>query len=71
MIFEKSFEGFKIGTKLIHQLHDNFKAYKTLCLIRRAFKTNCIKANENLYISLARSQINYCSPIWRLKLILY
>ena len=36
------------------------KAYKTLGLIKRTFKTNCMEAKKNFYISLVRSQL-----IWR------
>jgi len=39
------------------------KAYKMLGLIRRTFKTNCIEAKKQLYISLIRSQLIYCSQI--------
>ena len=45
------------------------KAYKILGLIRRTFKTNCMEAKKNLYISLVRSQLIYCSQMWRPQLI--
>ena len=45
------------------------KAYKILGLIRRTFKINCIEAKKQLYISLIRSQIMYCSQLWRPQLI--
>ena len=45
------------------------KAYKILGLIRQTFKTNCIEAKKQLYISLIRSQIMYCSQLWRPQLI--
>ena len=41
------------------------KAYKILGLLRRCFKTNSIDAKRKLYISLVRSHLLYCSPIWR------
>ena len=41
------------------------KAYKQLGLIRRSFTTNCVSAKTQLYISLVRSQLLYCSQIWR------
>jgi len=49
-----------------HYTSISAKAYKTLDLIRRTFKTNCMEAKKNLYtISLVRSQLTYCSQIWR------
>jgi len=45
------------------------KAYRTLGLIRRTFKVTSTEAKKNLYISLVRSQLVYCSPIWRPQLI--
>ena len=45
------------------------KAYQILGLIRRTFRVNCIEAKKQLYISLVRSQIMYCSQIWRPQLI--
>ena len=46
------------------------RAYRTLGLIRRTFttKTN-INEKKVLYISLVRSQLLYCSVLWRPKLI--
>ena len=35
----------------------------------RKFRVNCIEAKKQLYISLVRSQIMYCSQIWRPPLI--
>ena len=41
------------------------KAYKLLGLIRRVFaSTYCPLAKKVLYISLIRSKITYCSPVW-------
>ena len=49
------------------------KAYQIVGLIRprvrHTFMVNCIEAKEHLYISLARSQIMYCSQIWKPQLI--
>ena len=45
------------------------KAYNTLGLLRRIFKTNNIQAKKHLYISLMRSQLLYCSQLWRPQLI--
>ena len=46
------------------------KAYKMLGLIRRSFSVSClIPARRKLYISLVRSQLLYCSQIWRPSLI--
>ena len=45
------------------------KAYNTLGLLRRTFKNNNIQAKKQLYISLVRSQLLYCSQIWRPQLI--
>ena len=38
-------------------------------MIRRTFRVNCIEAKKQLYISLVRSQMMYCSQIWRPQLI--
>ena len=42
------------------------KAYKILGLIRRTFHTNCSYHYKlKLYLSLVRSQLMYCSQLWR------
>ena len=42
------------------------KAYKTLGLVRRTFSSSIPPlAKVKLYVSLIRSQLMYCSPIWR------
>ena len=42
------------------------KAYRTLGLLRRLFSSSCsVQAKKLLYISLVRSQLTFCSPIWR------
>ena len=42
------------------------KAYKSLGLIRRVFcHTTSISGRKKLYMSLVRSQLMYCSCIWR------
>ena len=38
-----------------------------LGLIRRTF--NCVNAKEQLYIALVRSQLQYCSILWRPQLL--
>ena len=45
------------------------KAYKTLGLIRRTFKTISINAKKQLYIALVKSQLLYYSQLWRPQLI--
>ena len=41
-------------------------AYKSLGLLRRVFKdSNCPEARKSLYITLVRSKLLYCSPLWR------
>ena len=46
------------------------KAYKMLDFIRRSFSVSCpISARRKLYISFVRSQLLYCSQIWRPSLI--
>ena len=41
------------------------KAYKLLGLIRSVASTYCPLAKKVRYISLIRSKITYCSPVWR------
>ena len=41
------------------------KAYKSLGMIRRTFKTSSISTKRQLYISLIHSHLSYCSIIWR------
>ena len=41
------------------------KAYKSLGIIRRTFTTNSISTKRQLYPSFVRSQLSYCSIIWR------
>ena len=42
------------------------KSYKILGLLRRVFSSvNCVRAKKVLYLSLVRSKLLYCSPIWR------
>ena len=53
-----------------HQHHDHIlgKAYKTLGIIRRTF-SHSNSATTKLNISLIKSQLTYCSIIWRPHLI--
>jgi len=41
------------------------RADQTLGLIRRTFTINCVEAKEQFYIALVRSQLLYCSQLWR------
>ena len=43
--------------------------YQTLGLIRHTFKQISIDARKQLYIYLVRSQLLYCSPLWRPQLL--
>ena len=46
------------------------KAYRTLGLVRRTFSSTIpTSAKVKLYTSLVRSQVLYCSPVWRPHLI--
>ena len=40
-------------------------AYKTLGLLRQTFTTQCPNAKKQLYLMLVRSQLIYCSQLWR------
>ena len=41
------------------------RVYKFLGLLRRTFTTDFILAKKRLYISIVRSQLLYCSQVWR------
>ena len=41
------------------------RAYKFLGLLRQTFTTDSILAKKRLYISIIRSQLSYCSQVWR------
>ena len=45
------------------------RAYRQLGLLRRTFSSPNISSRKKLYLSLIRSKLNYCSPVWRLSLI--
>ena len=46
------------------------KAYKSFGLLRRTFKhTFSIQTKRTLYLTLVRSKLLYCSPLWRPYLI--
>ncbi len=46
------------------------KAYKILYMLKRTFSSaNSIVTKKALYIALVRSQVTYCSPVWRPSLI--
>ena len=45
----------------------SLKAYKILGLLRRHFKH--VPSKRSLYISLIRSRLTYCSPLWHPNLI--
>ena len=66
--------GLTLSAKLCWKEHyDNNmlgRAYRTLGLLLRTFKSvSCILAKRVLYISLVRSQFQYCSPARRPHLI--
>ena len=53
-----------------HYNHICCKAYRVLSLLMCSFSsTNSIFTKKKLYISLVRSQLTYCSQIWRPALI--
>ena len=42
------------------------KAYRMLHLLRRSFHAvKAVNSPKKLYLSLIRSKVTYCSPIWR------
>ena len=42
------------------------RVYKVLYLLRRVFgAVKCVLAKKVIYFSLVRSQLLYCSPVWR------
>jgi len=45
------------------------KAYRQLSLLWRTFTIPNAHARKNLYLSLVRSQLTFCSPVWRPSLI--
>ena len=53
--------------QIVHHDHILKKAYKTVInLVRRTFsKTTVPLVTVKLYVSLVRSQLLYCSPVWR------
>ena len=60
--------GILLSSNLTWDHHYNLilgKAYKTLGLIRRTFSTTLVPIKKKLYISLIRSQLLYCSQVWR------
>ena len=65
--------GIVVSDDLQWHLHHNHildKSYKILGMIRRAFgKSNSVITKAKLYTSLIRSQLAYCSIIWRPYLI--
>ena len=49
-----------------HMDHICSKAYKLLGLLRRTFSSSCSPhAKKTLYLCLVRSQLTFCSQIWR------
>ena len=61
--------GIVISSDLSWNFHYNYissRAYKLLNLLKRSFSsTKSPSAKKLLYISLIRSQLSYCSQIWR------
>ena len=41
------------------------KAYQQLGLLRRTFSTSFVDTKRQLYLSFVRSQLTYCSQLWR------
>ena len=55
-----------------HYQHLTASAYRMLGLLRRHFSIkNSVEAKKTLYISIIRSRLTYCSPLWRPDLITY
>lgn len=53
-----------------HYNHISLKAYRTLHLIRRSISPSApVNIKKHLYIMLVRSQLTYCSQLWRPRLI--
>ena len=52
-----------------HYNYISSRAYKQLGLLKRTFPTVHVSAKKNLYLSLVRSQLTYCSPVWRPQLL--
>ena len=49
-----------------HYCYIMSRAYKVLYLLRRVFgAVKCVLAKNVIYLSLVRSQLLYCSPVWR------
>ena len=61
--------GIVISSDLNWEHHYNSilaKAYKMLGLLRRSFSTNItVQSKKLLYISLVRSQLSFCSVLWK------
>ena len=61
--------GVMISSNLSFEAHFSYivsRAYRVLGLLRRTFSSRAdVKGKKLLYISLVRSQLIYCSPIWR------
>ena len=45
------------------------RAYRTLHLLQRTFSIPDIQVKKQLYTSIVRSQLTYCSQLWRPHLI--
>ena len=68
--FDRCIVSDNLNWNIIH--HDAIltKAYRTLGLVRRTFSSTIpTSAKVKLYTSLVRSQVLYCSPVWRPHLI--
>ena len=60
--------GIFISSNLNFSLHHetvSSKAYRMLGLLRTTFVTHSTIVKKKLYLSLIRSQLTYCSQIWR------
>ena len=65
--------GVIVSSNLSWSDHYNYicsKAYSSIYLIRRSFSSNVPTATKKqLYLSLVRSKLSYCSQLWRPQLI--
>ena len=75
-LIRQMFQHKDLGVTFFTDLHwtDHYKTiiakdYQTLGLLRHTFNVNSIAAKKQLYISLVKSQLLYCSQLWRPQLL--